>query len=95
VDASYAHGSDGTIARAFLGGASFKVVGPLAVLGEAGVAHDPYGVLGEGRGAESGPPGLVGGLLNGNGSGPGSTPAPPSSNALHATALVGLRCVVP
>jgi len=65
------------------------------VLGEVGVAHDPYGVLGEGRGAESGPPGLIGGLLNGDPNAPGSAPAPGSSSALKATALVGLRCVVP
>jgi hypothetical protein len=95
ADASYAHGTDGSIARSFLGGASFKVVGPLVVLGEAGMAHDPYGVLGEGRGADAGPPGLVGGLLNGNGTGSGNTPAPPPSTALHPTAIVGLRCVVP
>jgi hypothetical protein len=95
ADASYARRTDGAIARAFLAGARFRVVGPLAVLGEVGATHDPYGVLGDGRGADSGPSGLVGGLLNGNPNAPGNAPAAGSSSALHATAIVGLRCVVP
>jgi len=93
LDASYAHGSDGTLARAFLGGARFRAFGPLQVVGEAGVARDPNGVLAAGRGGEPGSPGLLGGLPPAPA--PGNPAASLSSSALHPTLLLGVRCALP